>query len=138
MGTAGPRGLGFAPGQLFRENLVLFAGGFTMPGGGNPAAVGGQSFNPAKYQLSGASMAVKLVAVAMRDTNGTGFVVVRNVSDGGVGVVTLAVGQPSLTKVSSAAIPFLSVEKVYDIVVDRGSTLGMGIAYVGFEIDRTF
>lgn len=137
-GTAGPRGLGFATGQVFKENLVLFAGGFTMPGGGDPAAIGGQSFNPASYQMSGATLSVKMVTVAMRDTNGTGFVVVRNLSDGGIGVATLAVGQANLSKVSSTVIPFLSVEKVYDVVVDRGSTLGMGVAYVGFEIDRTF
>jgi hypothetical protein len=137
-GTAGPRGLGFAPGQLYKETLPIFAGGFTMPGGGNPASIGGQAFNPAGYQLSGASMSVKLVAVAMRDTNGTGFVVVRNISDGGIGVATLSVSQPGLTKVSSAAIPFLSTEKVYDIVVDKGTTLGMAVAYAGFEIDRTF
>ncbi len=137
-GTAGPRGLGFAPGQGYKDTLPLYAGGFTMPGGGNPAAIGGQAFNPAGYQVSGASMAVRMVAVAMRDTNGTGLVMIRNLSDGGIIVTTLAVSQSSLTKVSSGVIPFLSVEKVYDVVVDRGSTLGMGVAYVGFEIDRTF
>ncbi len=108
-----------------------------MPGGGNPASIGGQAFNPAGYQLTGASTSVRLVTVAMRDTSGTGFVVVRNVSDG-IGVATLPVSQPGLAKTSSAVIPFLSSDKVYDVIVDRGSTLGMGVAYVGFEIDRTF
>lgn len=134
----GPRGLGFATGMLYKETLPLFAGGYTMPGGSGPVAIGGQAFNPAGYQLSGASMAVRLVAVAMRDVNGTGFIVVRNVSDGGIGVATLPVGQPGLTKFSSPVIPFLSVDKIYDIVVNGGSTLGMAVAYVGFEIDRTF
>ncbi len=83
-------------------------------------------------------MTVKLVAVAMRDTNGTGLVKVRNLSDGGIIVTTLGVSQPGLAKVSSGVIPFLSTEKVYDVIIDRGSTLGMGVAYVGFEIERTF
>jgi len=137
-GVAGPRGFGFAPGQTYKESLVLYAGGFTMPGGGNPASIGGQAFNPAAYQLSGASMSVKLVAVAMRDSNGTGFVVVRNISDGGIGVATMAVNQGALSKISSAAIQFVSADKVYDVIVDKGSTLGMAVSYVGFEIDRIF
>lgn len=136
-GPAGPRGIGFAQGQVFRENLVLFAGGVTAAATG-AKAVGGQAFNPAGYQLSGASMTVRLVAVAMRDISGTGFVAVRNLSDGGVGVVTLPVSSTTLSKVSSAIIPFLSSEKVYDVIVDKGSAPGMALAYVGFEIDRTF
>ncbi len=133
----GVRGIGFAPGQMVRETLPVFAGGMTNVATGALAA-GGQGFNPAAYQLSGANMSVRFVAVAVRNTTGTGFVVLRSVTDGNAGVYTLPVGVGTLQKLSSPIIPFLSADKVYDLVMDKGSSLGLGLAYAGFEIDRTF
>lgn len=135
-GTYGPRGFGFAAGQVFRSNLTIFGGGVTLAGAG-VQAVGGQEFNPSRYQMSGASMSVKVVAMAVRDTSGTGFVIVRNLSDGGVGVATMPVGVGSLRKYSKE-VTFLSADRVYDVTIDRGSALALGLGYVGFEIDNAF
>jgi len=136
-GATGPRGAGFAPGQLLRSDLPIFAGGLTNTASGAVVA-GAQSFNPDNYRMSGAALSVKLVAMANRSVSGTGFVSVRSVTDGGAGVATLPVSGSSLAKYSSAPVSFLSSDKVYEIVVDRGSAVGIGVGYVGFEIDRTF
>lgn len=82
-------------------------------------------------------MSVKVVAMAVRNTSGTGFVVLRNLSDGGGGVATLPVGNGSLRKYSQE-VTFLPADRVYDVVADRGSALGIGVGYVGLEIDNTF
>ena len=83
-------------------------------------------------------MSVKAVAVAARASSGTGFVIIRNLSDGGAGVATLPVSGGSLSKLSSAFLSLPLTEKIYEIVVDRGSAQTVGVAYVGFEIDRTY
>jgi hypothetical protein len=135
-GATGMRGAGFAPGQLFRADLPLFAGGLTLSASGTVAA-GGQLMNPDSYRMSGAALSVKFVAMANRSNSGTGFVSLRSVTDGGVGVATLAVGAGGLAKYSTP-LTLLSVDKVYEIAVSRGTATAVGVGYAGFEIDRTF
>lgn len=135
-GAVGPRGVGFAQGQLVRNDLPLFAGGLTLSASA-PVAAGGQLMNPDKYAMSGASLSIRFVAMANRSTSGTGFVSLRSVTDGGAGVATLPVGGPALAKYS-AALTLLSADKVYEVVVGRGSAVAVGLGYAGFEIDRTF
>ncbi len=134
-GTQGPRGYGFATGQIFRDNVTI-AGSMTLSSTG-AAAYGGQAFDPAKYQIEGASMSVRLVVVANRQTSGTGTVVLRSLTDGGLVMATVPVSSSLLSKYS-AVLSLFGLEKVYDIVVDKGSAPAVGVAYVGFEIDRAF
>ena len=99
------------------------------------SAATGQSF----FRMdTGGWVDLRAVAVALRASSGTGFVVVRNVSDSGAGVATLPISGGRLAKYSSPLLSLPQTEKIYEIVVDRGSAQAVGIAYVGFEIDRTY
>lgn len=137
LGPTGPSGKGFAPGGKFRNNLMIAAGVTNV---GTAAIVaGGQALNPNDYFLSGAVTTIRATAVALKNSisGGTGSVTVRNVTDSTT-VAVIPVGSTTKLKFTSSALSLPSAQKIYEIIVDRGTSAGLGVAYVGFEIDRQF
>lgn len=134
-GPTGPSGRGFAPGGRFRNDLMIAAGVTNM----SIAAItaGGQALNPSDYQLSGATTVIRASAIALRSGTGTGSITIRNITDSTT-VTVIPVGNSSKSKFVSSTLSLPLAQKVYEIIVDRGTSAGLGIAYAGFEIDRQF
>ncbi len=99
--------------------------------------IGGvQVLYPSEYGLSGASMSISFVAVARRESVNTGAIVLRNLSDSTI-VTTLAVSNSTITKLSQG-ITIPDAQKTYEVEFQVGTSDGIAVAYVGFQIDRTF
>jgi hypothetical protein len=136
LGPTGPAGKGFAPGGSLRNDLMIAAGITTASGF---VIAGGQALNPIDYQLSGATTIIRASAIALKDNTagGTGSVTIRNISDSTT-VAVIPIGSNSKSKFVSSTLSLPSSQKIYEIIVDRGTAVGIGVAYVGFEIDRHF
>lgn len=134
-GPTGPNGKGFAPGGRFRNDLMIAAGVTNVA----TAAIiaGGQALNPSDYQLSGAVTVIRASAIALRSGTGTGSITIRNITDSTT-VTVIPVGNNTKSKFVSPTLSLPLAQKVYEIIVDRGTSAGLGVAYVGFEIDRQF
>lgn len=136
-GAAGPQGspgAGFAPGTVRRQD-VFVAGAGTLAASGPAVIVGSQVLAASEYSEPGFSLSFSPVAVGRVGSLGTGFLVIRNVTDA-IGVATLPLGSTGLSRTKGAAIPLPSSEKLYEARVEIGSADGVAVAYVGFQINK--
>lgn len=133
-GAQGSPGIGFLPGQLVKTDLFV-GGAATMAASGPGLVCGNQVVAGAEYALAGFSLSFRPVAVGRVASSGTGFIIIRNVTDA-IGVATLPIGGSGLSRTRGLAISLPASEKLYEARIEIGTADGVAVAYVGFQVDR--
>lgn len=133
-GQQGSPGVGFVPGTVRRQD-VFVAGPGTLAASGPGVVVGNQVLAGSEYAETGFSLSFRPVVVGRVGSLGTGFLVIRNVTDA-IGVATLPLGSVGLSRTQGPALPFPSSEKLYEARIEIGTADGVAVAYVGFQVNK--
>lgn len=133
-GAQGIPGVGFLSGQVMRSDLFM-AGPATLAASGPGVICGHQILGSDEYAMAGFSLSFRPVAVARVANSGTGFIVIRNVTDL-MAVATLPIGGPGLSRTRGPAMPLPAADKLYEARIEIGTADGVAVAYVGFQVER--
>lgn len=133
-GQQGSPGAGFVPGTVRRQD-VFVAGPGTLAASGPAVIVGHQVIAGSEYAEPGFSLSFSPVVVGRVGSLGTGYLVIRNVTDA-VAVATLPLGSVGLSRTRGQALPIPSSEKLYEARVEIGTADGVAVAYVGFQVNK--